>query len=41
MKAIMPRALAQLSGGSAGLSQRGIETLDLTAIFKDKTQNVF
>ena len=41
MKAIMPRALGQLSDGSAGLSQRGIETLDLTAIFKDKTQNLF
>jgi lysophospholipase L1-like esterase len=41
LRAIMPKALAQLSAGNAGLRGQGIETLDLSTIFKDKTQNLF
>ena len=37
----MPKALAELSAGNASLKEQGIETLDLSTIFKDKTQNLF
>ena len=41
LRPIMPKALAQLSAGSDSLKSQGIETLDLSTIFKDKTQNLF
>jgi len=41
LRPIMPKALAQLSAGSDSLKGQGIETLDLSTIFKDKTQNLF
>jgi lysophospholipase L1-like esterase len=41
LRPIMPKALAQLSAGSESLKAQGIETLDLSTIFKDKTQNLF
>ncbi|HEY2112468.1 MAG TPA: hypothetical protein VGH25_12145, partial [Dongiaceae bacterium] len=41
LRPIIPKALAQLSAGSESLKAQGIETLDLSTIFKDKTQNLF
>jgi len=41
LRGIMPKALAELSAGNASLKEQGIETLDLSTIFKDKTQNLF
>jgi lysophospholipase L1-like esterase len=41
LRAVMPQALTKLSAGNASLRGRGIETLDLSTIFKDKTQNLF
>ncbi|HZT18144.1 MAG TPA: hypothetical protein VFA23_02015 [Dongiaceae bacterium] len=41
LRALMPKALSELSAGSARLRSQGVEAVDLTAIFKDKTQDLF
>jgi lysophospholipase L1-like esterase len=41
LRAVMPKALGALSAGNASLKGEGLETLDLTTLFKDKTQNLF
>ncbi len=41
LAAILPEGLKALGEAQARLRAEGIETLDLSAVFKDKTGNVF
>ena len=41
LPAVLPVGLKALGEGLARLRSEGIETLDLSAVFKDKTGNVF
>jgi lysophospholipase L1-like esterase len=41
LRALMPKALGVLSAGNAELHGQGIESLDLSSLFKDKTQDLF
>jgi len=41
LRGLMPKGLAELSAGSAQLRSEGIEAIDLSSLFKDKTQNLF
>jgi lysophospholipase L1-like esterase len=41
LSGILPQGLRALGDAQAKLRAEGIETLDLSAVFKDKTGNIF